>query len=118
MKLKYFTLQELCFSETAQRNNITNIPTFDIVFNLFRLGFVLDQVRAEFGFPIYVTSGYRCKELNFLVGGATDSEHMFGNAVDITCDVDKLDILYSILDHYSWSERYINMTKGYIHLAL
>lgn len=40
---------------------------------------------------ITVTSGYRCKNHNAKVGGKENSQHLQGNAADITCaDVPKL----------------------------
>ena len=43
---------------------------------------MLEPIRAEFG-PFSPTSGYRCPELNVAVGGATNSQHMAGQAADI-----------------------------------
>lgn len=43
----------------------------------------LDSVRSEFGYPITITSGYRDPAHNAMVGGATNSQHMHGIAVDI-----------------------------------
>lgn len=43
----------------------------------------LDSVREQFGKPIKVTSGYRDKGHNHKVGGAKNSRHMHGDAVDI-----------------------------------
>ena len=44
---------------------------------------VLEVVRAHFGMPIYISSGYRCPRLNAAVGGAMTSQHMRGQAADI-----------------------------------
>lgn len=45
---------------------------------------VLQQVRRWFGLPVKVNSGYRSLEVNTLVGGAENSQHMQGEAADIT----------------------------------
>jgi len=45
---------------------------------------VLDKVRSLYGKPIMINSGYRSQELNKLVGGSVTSEHLTGEAVDIT----------------------------------
>lgn len=45
-----------------------------------RLVNTLDAVRAEFGQPIRITSGYRNPDHNRRVGGATNSQHMHGMA--------------------------------------
>lgn len=44
---------------------------------------MLEQVRAYFGKPVYITSGYRTEEYNKSVGGATHSYHVKGMASDI-----------------------------------
>lgn len=44
---------------------------------------VLESVRAEFKGKVVITSGYRCKEHNEAVGGATNSQHCLGIAADI-----------------------------------
>jgi hypothetical protein len=38
------------------------------------------------GFPLEISSGYRCPELNSRVGGAKTSQHTRGQAADFTCD--------------------------------
>ena len=45
---------------------------------------VLDPLREWYGKPITVNSGYRCPQLNRLVGGAASSQHLKGEAADIT----------------------------------
>jgi len=50
----------------------------------------LDAVRAEFGRPIKIISGYRDPAHNRRVGGAKNSQHMHGIAVDI--DLNGMDI--------------------------
>ncbi|RLA80927.1 MAG: peptidase M15 [Deltaproteobacteria bacterium] len=36
--------------------------------------------------PIYITSGYRCPEHNRAIGGAPDSDHLYGYAADIVVE--------------------------------
>ncbi len=43
----------------------------------------LELLRAEFGKPIIVTSGYRCPKHNKEVGGVSKSQHIQGKAADI-----------------------------------
>lgn len=64
--------------------------------NWIKIEFVkkLDQVRAEHGHPIKILSGYRCYEHNKSVGGKRNSQHVYGNASDITSE--NMDQLYSI----------------------
>ena len=48
-----------------------------------KLCYVLEAIRAHFGKPVVVTSGYRTPEYNAKVGGAAKSRHMLGIAADI-----------------------------------
>lgn len=43
----------------------------------------LEKIRAFFGKPLYINSGYRCYEHNKKVGGNRNSGHLKGKAVDI-----------------------------------
>ena len=48
----------------------------------------LDGIRAKYGKPLYVNSGYRCQKLNRAVGGVSNSQHLKGQAADICIDGD------------------------------
>ena len=81
---KYFTIKELCKSDTAEKNGIDNTPSDEIIENLNALiDNVLDPLRTWYSNPIYVNSGYRCPELNTAVGGVSNSQHLKGEAADI-----------------------------------
>ena len=83
-KMKWFTLKEFVKSNTAARLGINNNRSEDVKKNIELLvEKILDPLREKFGKPIIVTSGYRCKELNKVVGGAAKSQHMSGEAADI-----------------------------------
>lgn len=48
-----------------------------------------DRAREHFGKPGYVVSGLRCRQHNADVGGVANSQHMYGEAVDLRIqDVD------------------------------
>lgn len=81
----YFTINELCYSATAQANGINNTPNATQRNALTALvDTVLDPLRRAWGKPILVNSGYRCPALNKAVGGAASSQHLRGEAADIT----------------------------------
>lgn len=83
--MKHFTLGELTRSTTADARGIRNVCSLDEAENLKALvDNVLDPLREWYGKPVYVNSGYRCPQLNRAVGGAADSQHMKGEAADIT----------------------------------
>lgn len=82
--MKYFTLEELCYSDTAKALKINNTPTSEIERHLTLLvECLLDPLREEWGSPILVNSGYRCPKLNKAINGSKTSAHMSGWAVDI-----------------------------------
>jgi hypothetical protein len=81
MNSPFFTLPELCTTDTG----LVNIPNWEQVDNLYSLTkIILDPLRALYGMPIHVNSGYRCPAVNKAVGGAVTSRHLQGMAVDIT----------------------------------
>ena len=83
--MKYFTIAEMCKSETADRKGIDNRCKKEHVENLKALiENVLDPLREEYGKPIIVNSGFRSPALNKAVGGSASSDHMQGRAADIT----------------------------------
>lgn len=47
---------------------------------------VLQAMRDHFGQPVRVSSGYRTPAHNRAVGGAEDSQHLYGRAADIQID--------------------------------
>ena len=81
----YFTINELCYSQTAQARHINNTPNNTQRNALTALvDNVLDPLRKAWGKPILVNSGYRCPALNNAVGGVASSQHLRGEAADIT----------------------------------
>lgn len=80
-----FSLSQLVYSETAERNGIDNTPPAEIVENLKRLAAGLESVRALLGAPLEISSGYRCPALNEAIGGSSASQHVQGLAVDFAC---------------------------------
>lgn len=83
--MKYFTIEELCRSTTADKYLIDNKCKKEHTANLTALvENVLDPLREAYGKPITVNSGYRCERLNRKVGGSATSDHMKGMAADIS----------------------------------
>ena len=87
--MKHFTLRELTKSDVATRKRIKNVPNKQEEQNLVALvDNILDPLREVYGNPIIITSGFRCEELNRLVGGSKTSHHRTGQAADIRTIVD------------------------------
>lgn len=78
-----FSIKELVHSDNAIKSGIDNTPNIEQVDNLLNLIFYcLQPIRDKFG-PMKVTSGYRNPKVNFLAGGAANSNHLTGCAADI-----------------------------------
>ena len=80
----HFTLEEFTFSQTAARKGIDNTPHEGILDNLCILANGMEDVRNLLNAPIHVSSGYRCPELNDLLGSKRTSQHTKGLACDFT----------------------------------
>lgn len=83
--MTYFSIEELCASDTARRRGIDNTPDAAKRQKLQTLiEQLLDPIRAVWGNPITVNSGYRCPKLNAAVGSVSTSQHLRGEAADIS----------------------------------
>lgn len=84
--MKYFTLKELTASSAAAVNGLKNEPSENARIALIALTEkCLDPAREIYGKPIKVTSGFRSKAVNAVVGGSKTSQHVKGEAVDLQC---------------------------------
>lgn len=82
---KNFSYDELYASATAERLKIDNTPTPEIKDRLRTLAIkILQPIRDSWRGAIIVTSGYRSEKLNKAVGGAKTSQHLLGEAADIS----------------------------------
>lgn len=91
---QYFKAKEIIYSNTAEKNNIDNYPKDEeVICNLNYTLQRLNEIREGFGSPIYINSGYRCEELNKLVGGVGGSYHKKGLAVDLRWNKKLVDYL-------------------------
>lgn len=83
---EHFTWREVVFSEMAVRRGIDNTPPEDLMPNIYRQASFMEQLRFVLGGrPIFISSWYRCLELNKAIGGSTTSVHMLGLACDFLC---------------------------------
>lgn len=98
--MKYFKIRELIpcvdghcrdrrcgYGESA----LVEVPTEVIKNAIALVEEVLDPLRAQYGKPIKVNSGYRCPLKNKAVGGVAHSQHLLGEAADIRCHTDSTD---------------------------
>lgn len=76
----------------------------------------LQKLRDMLGVPLRINSAYRCIERNKQVGGATNSQHMYGKAVDVSLhNVDKsIDEVKEIAEDIGFDG--IGLYRSFIHL--
>lgn len=83
---KNFHYSEFFYSPKAKLNDIDNdTDNLAVLRNLEYTAKQMQKIRDLLGCPITITSGYRCEDLNDLVGGSKRSYHLVGQAVDFTC---------------------------------
>ena len=85
---EHFTLGELTVTDVKTKDG--NIPSHVAIENLKRLCEWLEHLRAQYNLlygdgshPIIINSGFRSEAVNRKVGGAPNSNHLSGCAVDI-----------------------------------
>lgn len=85
---KHITYAEAVKSQTAVRYGIDNTPAAD---TLIKMRYVAEETfeptRLHFNGPLYISSFFRCETLNARIGGASSSQHVEGEAIDIDGDV-------------------------------
>lgn len=82
--IKYFQPYEFIFSSKALKHKLDNTVHDPVIMShIFEMIEYLTPLRKAWGSPIMVFSGYRCKELNDLVGGSKTSAHLIGYAADL-----------------------------------
>lgn len=105
---EHLSLAEIMRSETAKRKGISNMPTPEHIENFKLLAAnVFEKIRAHFGVPIHISSGYRSKELNDAIGGSQTSQHSKGQAIDIDMDgtsISNADVYKFIKDNLDFDQ--------------
>lgn len=48
---------------------------------------VFEKARNHFGYPLYISSGFRNVAVNTKVKGKNNSQHLEGKALDVDCDI-------------------------------
>lgn len=117
---KYFTIDELCKSDTAKKKGINNTPTAEIKQKLgVLIDELLDPVREAWGKPIRVNSGYRCAKLNKAVGGVSNSQHIKGEAADLNAGSVPLNkqLFELIRTNYEYDQLINEANYAWVHVS-
>ena len=113
---KNFNLTELTTTSTG----ITNTPNRQETTALIQLcGKVLQPLRELHGAPIHVSSGFRSYAVNRAVGGARNSQHMRGEAADITVHSKEGNkkLFELIRDNFSFDQLIDERDYSWIHVS-
>ena len=124
--MKYFSYSEFFKSDVAEKHQVKNIPDdaqlSEVLGNIKALvSNILDPLRAMIGRPIIITSGYRSKRVNELVGGSIFSQHMSGKAADIRVQgytPEQMDMVYRTIQmYYDFDQLILYPYKNIIHIS-
>ena len=121
----HITLEELTKSQTGERLGIDNTPTAAELAALKAVcEHVVEKVRAHFGKPVHINSGYRGPALNKAVGGASSSQHCKGEAIDMEVSgVANGDLAKWIQDNLDFDQLILECykpgvpTSGWVHCS-
>lgn len=118
----YFTLKEMTESSMAKAYQIDNEPKGEYIKeNLKKVMYILDLTRVYIGKPIYINSGYRCKKLNEMVGGVSNSMHIRGLAADFRTTFEPdIETMYNYLNIRKEKFQITELIKHkrFIHMAI
>lgn len=94
----HFNSSDFEYSSTAIAQGIDNKIPSALIPNLITLcREVLEPLREHAQEPVFISSGYRCPQLNKAVGGSSTSQHMTGEACDIHLSDQK-----KLLEWFTW----------------
>ncbi|WP_406821445.1 D-Ala-D-Ala carboxypeptidase family metallohydrolase [Pseudomonas sp. KnCO4] len=115
----HFSLDEMTVSQLAAREGLDNDPPAEARANLQLLCNVLEQVRALFGAPVIVSSGYRSPAVNSRIGGSVTSKHLQGLAADFTViEVSPREVVRRISESAIPFDQLILEFDQWVHLAV
>lgn len=117
---EHFTLEEFTRSSMADQIGDANRPNPTHLLNIRKLAEGMEEVRALFGKPIRITSGYRNPRVNRAVGGVPTSAHALGHAADFTVDgFTPLEVAKRIRDSgIKFDQLILEGSRGIVHLSM
>ncbi len=116
---EHFSLDEFTLSQTAVRNGILNVPDEFAINNLKALSTnLLEPLRKTLNKEIHISSGYRSHRVNKLVGGAKESQHIYGMAADISAKGMSTEELYQFIKSSGLSfDQLIQEFDRWVHVS-
>lgn len=74
----------------------------------------LQEARTDYGSPMVLTSGLRCKKFNSKQNGSPNSSHLWGEAVDVAMN-DPI-LRYRMVQIFQKYFKRIGIAKNFIHV--
>lgn len=85
---EHISYKEAIKSQTAINRDIINYPEYEQLQKMKLIAEkIFEPVRNNFNIPIGLSSFFRCKKLNMVIGGSPNSQHCKGEAIDIDADI-------------------------------
>ncbi|NLM71403.1 MAG: peptidase M15 [Synergistaceae bacterium] len=78
----------------------------------------LEALRALWGKPVVITSGYRCPSHNQTVGGVPNSLHTKGRAADIAAERREQDAVAAMARRVGFDSMITYGARNFIHLGV
>ena len=113
---KYFTLSEMTVTNTGLVNSPSKIEINKLKMLVEN---ILDPLRELYGKPITVNSGYRSPLVNKKVGGVPTSEHVKGQAADITggSKEENMKLFNLIKDNFNFRQLIDEYDYKWVHVS-
>ena len=109
----HFTLEEFLNTKKYPCNKPTTQHLVNMTYGCLML---LEPARAAVG-PIIINSGYRNADVNALVGGVKNSQHLLGQAADIRPrDPRQFQRLVDFLRHHALTDQLLT-GSGWLHIS-
>lgn len=120
MKLtEHFTKEEFTRSQTATRLGIKNKPSKKQLKNMKRVARKMERIRKILETFILTSSMLRVKALNTAIGGAKNSQHMEGLAIDFTAPGYTVEQVINIIKASGVKfDQLINEFGAWVHLSI
>ena len=126
----HFTFSELTYTlhDELQEANRADVTAHEEMALRALCANILEPVRALFGVPLIIHSGFRCELLNSKVGGSDTSQHRKGEAADFHVrgldDEDGISHAFErirksaipygqLIDEYNGRARWLHISLGY-----
>lgn len=114
-----FKISELIHSDTAVKYRINNMPDINSLDNILDLIIdCLQPIRNIINLPMIISSGYRNKQVNKIVGGKPNSQHLKGQAADfIVPGMTPKQVIDIIIENNIEYDQLINEYDKWVHIS-